>query len=143
MKSKLMNISRAAALAVCAFAVTDVRAMSLPNVTMNVPFDFVVSGKTLPAGEYVVMRANNQSAVPAFVIRNTRTNKASIAVMMQRSRDAADKAEAVFQCADNTCYLREMKITGSESFFAPVPRNAAAQKERITSIGLRPAVNAD
>ena len=142
MKSKLMNISRAAALAVCAFAATDARASSLPNVTMNVPFDFVVSGKTLPAGEYMIVQANNQSAIPAFVIRNTRTKTASIAVMSQRTRDYADKAEAVFQCADNTCYLREMKITGSESFVAPVPHKAA-QKERITSIGLRASVNAD
>jgi hypothetical protein len=141
MRNKLINITRAAALAVCAFTATQAHATSLPNVAMSVPFDFVVSGKTLPAGAYMVARVNGISPVPAFVIRNVRTHTASIAVMSVRSRNAADKAEVVFNCSDNKCYLCEMKITGVESYIAPVPRNS--QKERVTSIALRPTINAD
>lgn len=142
MKNKLINISRAAALAICAFAATQSQAMSLSNMAVNVPFDFVVSGKTMPAGEYVVLRASSQSATPAFVFRNLRTNTASIAVMAQRTRNTADNAEVVFNCVETKCYLREMKITGFESFVASVPRGVS-QKERVTAIPLRTAINAD
>ena len=143
MKNKLMNISRAAALAVCAFAATELRAMSLPNVAMNVPFDFVVSGKTLPAGEYRVLRANGETGLPAFVFRNVRTSRSAIAVMSQRSAGVSDKAEVVFNCSDNKCYLREMKVIGRESYMVPLPRKTSTQKEKMTSIALRQVVNAD
>ncbi len=142
MKNKLINISRAAALAMCAFAATQAQALEFSNVAVNVPFDFVVSGKTMPAGEYIVLRTNNQGATPTFVFRNMRTNTASIAVMSQRTRDTSDKAEVVFNCVENKCYLREMKVTGLESFVAPTPR-IVSQKERITAIPLRTVVNAD
>ncbi|HZO56674.1 MAG TPA: hypothetical protein VFB63_28450 [Bryobacteraceae bacterium] len=143
MKNKLMNISRAAALAVCAFAATEAQAGSMPDILMNVPFDFVVSGKTLPAGEYRVFRANTMSATPAFVVRNMRTKSAAIAVMMQRTPGGSDKAEATFVCSENKCYFRDMKVNGMESYFAAVPRKSSAQKEKMTSVALRPSVNAD
>ena len=36
------------------------RAQELDQITVNVPYDFVVSGKTLPAGAYRVKRANDR-----------------------------------------------------------------------------------
>ena len=141
MRHKLINLSRAAALAIFALAAAPTQASAMSNVSMTVPFDFVVSGKTLPAGTYVVLRANGQAGVPAFVIRNARTRSASIAVMPQRSSATADKAEAVFYCVEGECYLREMKVTGEAAYVAQVPRNV--QKERRASIPLRSGVHAD
>ena len=36
------------------------RAQAIDQITVNVPYDFVVSGKTLPAGAYRVKRANDR-----------------------------------------------------------------------------------
>jgi hypothetical protein len=142
MRNKLINISRAAALAICALAATQTHAAALPNVSMDVPFDFVVSGKTLPAGQYVIQRANSETGIPAFVIRNTRTRTASIAVMPQRSNGMSDKAEVVFLCMESKCFMREMKVTGQASYIANVPR--AVQKERTNaSVPLRSGILAD
>lgn len=143
MKTKLFQISRAAALAICAFGAAQLDARSLPFVKMTVPFDFVVSGKTMPAGEYQMFGMSNQAATPAFIIRNTRTHRASIAVMSQRSAGTGAQAEVTFLCRDAKCYLREMKTSGMESFIAPVPISTKVEKERMTSIPLLPGINAD
>ena len=142
MKSKLIGISGAAALAFCAFTTTSAQASPLPNVSVNVPFDFVVSGKTLPAGEYQVVGAASRASTAAFAVRNVRTKNAAIAVMPQRSAAPSGESQVVFSCFDSKCYLRELKVSGVESYIASTPR-APGQKERTISLGLRFTSHAD
>jgi len=143
MKSILTKISRAAAIAVCAFSATQIHASTMPNVTMNVPFEFVVSGKTLPAGEYSVFRANGPSGIPALAIRNTKTANGAITFTSQRSVEGAGKSEATFVCRESKCYFVELKTSSMESYVAPVPRVSRSQKERMISLGVRTSAHAD
>lgn len=134
----LTNISRAAALALCAFAATQVNAMNFPEVKVAVPFDFIVSGKTLPAGTYSLVQSSAPTGMPTFVMRNERTRKGVYVVMGQR--EAADaknnQAQAVFACAAGDCYFREIKIPGSDSFLTSTPKRTPAKAEKLISLNL-------
>ena len=54
-----------------------VRADLSRNLKANIPFDFTVNGKTLPAGEYIVERG---SAPNVLVIRSWKTKQAAGAI---------------------------------------------------------------
>jgi len=138
MTRTLTNLTRAAALAICAFAATQVHAMILPQVKVDVPFDFIVSGKAMPAGEYSLVQANAPSGVPTFVMRNERTRKGVYVVMSQRAvADATNnQAQAVFACRAGDCYFREIKIPGSDNFLTPIPKTTPAQHEKLISLNL-------
>lgn len=47
-------------------------------ITVNVPFDFVVGKKTLPAGEYTVRENSSTGPNATLLIQNTRTKVAVI-----------------------------------------------------------------
>jgi hypothetical protein len=49
------------------------RAQDLDKVVVNVPFEFVAGGQTLPAGGYSVSRVSDQTC-PALVIRSYDNN---------------------------------------------------------------------
>jgi hypothetical protein len=50
-------------------AVTSVKAQNTGNMSISIPFDFAVSGKTLPAGEYYLQRSTEGAQV-VVQIRN-------------------------------------------------------------------------
>lgn len=138
MTRTLINMSRAAALAICAFAATSAHAMNPPEIKMAVPFDFIVAGKTLPAGSYSLVQANAPSGVPTFVMRNERTRKGVYVVMSQRAvADAANnQAQAVFACRAGDCFFREIKVPGMDNFLTPIPKHNPAQTEKLISLNL-------
>lgn len=52
-----------------ALAATSARAQSSENFKVDVPFDFTIGNKTLPAGEYDVKKMNESSS--ALMVRST------------------------------------------------------------------------
>ncbi|MBK7927282.1 MAG: hypothetical protein IPJ98_07220 [Bryobacterales bacterium] len=112
--------------------------MNPPEIKMAVPFDFIVAGKTLPAGAYSLIQANAPSGVPTFIMRNERTRKGVYVVMSQRAAaDAANnQAQAVFTCRAADCYFREIKVPGMDNFLAPIPKHTPAQTEKLISLNL-------
>jgi len=54
---------------VCAAALLAAAASAgdLDRLIVNIPYDFVVSGKTLPAGTYAVQRLNDNDEHPIFI----------------------------------------------------------------------------
>jgi hypothetical protein len=134
----LTNISRAAALAICAFAATQANAMNLPQLKVDIPFDFTVSGKTLPAGTYSLVLSSAPTGMPTFVMRNERTRKGVYVVMSQREKaDATNhQAQVSFACTAGDCYFREIKVPGSDNFLTPTPKRNPAQTEKLISLNL-------
>ena len=69
------------ALFVAAFCLVSVMAVPMPaqsfSVKANVPFAFVVAGKTMPAGEYAL--DNEVPAVTAVRLRNLDSREAAVA----------------------------------------------------------------
>ena len=44
-------------------AVSSIQAQNAGNMSVNIPFDFAVSGKTLPAGDYYLQRSTEGAQV--------------------------------------------------------------------------------
>jgi uncharacterized protein (DUF58 family) len=65
MKSKVLSVC-AALLLLVAVGALPARGQSSIKLEANIPFDFIIGGKTLPAGEYTINTARNQPAVLIF-----------------------------------------------------------------------------
>jgi len=139
MKRTLLQFSRAAALAICAFAASQAQAVNLPSASMKVPFDFVVSGKTMPAGEYTIIHTNASGGPSTFILREARTRKGAYAVMSIRGGlvPASNGAHVSFTCNSGACYLRELSLPGRESYIGLMPRAAEDRQERLISLNFR------
>ena len=101
-----------ASLGLLTFAVTLAQAQS--RITVKVPFNFVISNKTFPAGQYSVSSSRDRLTVqdatgkPVFVgIANAVSG-----------RRVGETGQLVFHCYDDRCFLSEFwtptRETGSQ-----------------------------
>jgi hypothetical protein len=98
------------------------KAQVVDQIVVTIPFEFVVAGKTLPAGTYRVNRASDDRW--AGLIFSGVENRAGAIVLPNDVEDAhADKAHLSFETAGNEHFLS--KIETADSVFAiPVSRTA-------------------
>jgi hypothetical protein len=86
------------------------------EVTVKVPFPFVVHGQTLPAGEYVVAPATDDSAV--MIIRGGNPRHESMALVETIPADGHDQAgdtpSLTFRHVENEYRLSTIWESGTE-----------------------------
>ena len=140
MKNKLFHVSRAAALALCAFASSHLQAALVPSLTVTVPFDFIVSGKTLPAGNYHVVTSNSIGGTPVLIFRRQGAGTGALTMVSHRAPKASEElksAQVVFACRAESCYMNEVRIPGWDGYIAALPKLSPAQKERQIALDAR------
>jgi hypothetical protein len=71
------------------------------KVTANIPFDFMVSGKTLPAGTYTVVQGTSRNTL---VIRN-KANSVAISAITMEATDKTKAPRLVFRSYGNQRFL--------------------------------------
>jgi hypothetical protein len=94
----------------------------LDHVVVTIPYEFVVAGKTLPAGTYRVNRVfdSNERAV----VLNSFENRASAIVLPSEVASAhADKARVSFEQVGDQHFLSKIE-TGDTVFTIPVSSSA-------------------
>ncbi len=96
------------------------------NLRGKIPFEFTVSGKTMPAGTYEVMKTD--SVAPIWVLGNLDTKQRAVAVSTSTAPDRAknerDKPVLTFRCAGEKCALSGLYGTGNVTGVAfPMPAN--------------------
>jgi len=109
MKKRTLQL---ASLGLLTFAVTLAQAQS--RITVKVPFNFVISNKTFPAGQYSVSASRDYLTVqdstgkPIYI---GMTNAVS-------GRRVGETGQLVFHCYDDRCFLSEFwtptRETGSQ-----------------------------
>lgn len=116
-------------------AVVPALAQTPTIIKADVPFDFSVGGKVLPAGEYTVTERTGSSAI---LVRSADSAESVFVLAMWSSKKAGDENTAmVFHRVDNHYYLSGIKVEG-ESFGRELVKSPA---ERETEgAGLRPIV---
>jgi hypothetical protein len=86
------------------------------EVIVKVPFPFVVQGRSLPAGKYVVSRVSEDRS--ALVIRGEDANRRSIAIFLTMPADghdpAGDKPALTFSRFENGYRLSTIWESASE-----------------------------
>lgn len=131
---KKQILATAAALVFTALAPTQTHAQQ--SVLANIPFDFQVGNKTMPAGEYRVRLALTSSNEAVQLVEYT-DSSLSIFTLTNSIESTAKNVDPklVFHCYDNECFLSEIWM-GSTSGrqLAPSRREreasrAAAEKE--------------
>ena len=85
------------------------------NLKANIPFDFIVAGKTLPAGMYN-MKSVGSNQNDAVVVRGE-TSKDGAMVMGHRveSREAATQSKLVFRRYGHRYFLSQLWQQGDSS----------------------------
>ena len=74
------------------------------GVRVNVPFQFWVSGKTLPAGSYVLSSRRDR-----MLIRNADGNETAIALASNVSgHSESNNGKVVFRCYHSQCFLSQL-----------------------------------
>lgn len=122
MKKQTLNVvvtlSMIITLAVAGFAALN------RKVEANVPFDFMVNGKTLPAGQYTVTPSGNGSTL---IIRSAETKQAAAVITRacEASRDA--KPQLIFHRYGNQYFLAKIvgATSGNELMKSEAEREAA------------------
>lgn len=98
----------AAAMAFTTLAPTQSHAQQ--GALANIPFDFAVGNKTMPAGEYEVQRVPSNDAALQLI---QRTDSSVSAFALTNAIDGIGKnaqPKLVFHCYDHECFLSEVWI---------------------------------
>ena len=106
------------------FAVTLAQAQS--RITVNVPFNFVISERTFPAGQYSVssfrdrLTVQDSTGKPVFIgISNSVSG-----------RRVGDTGQVVFHCYDDRCFLSEFWTPTREDGSQLLPSRYEAELAR-------------
>jgi hypothetical protein len=110
------------------------------QIVVNIPYEFVVAGKTLPSGTYRVNRLSDIH--PEVLILSSFENRAS-AMLLSSTRvesSSADKPEVSFEQIDGQRFLSKIE-TANHVFTIPVSRSeileTAARSHSGTSASAR------
>ena len=119
-------------LGLAAFAAAT-RALEIDQIIVNVPYEFVAGGKTLPAGTYRVKRANDHDTrVLAITSFENRQGVLLLSSDISPTRD--DKPALSFDVIGNQHFLSRIE-TGEHIFTIPVstkPAQVIAMKKQTT-----------
>jgi len=97
----------------------------------DIPFAFVVSNRTLPAGHYTISQLFAGGAV--FSVNDG--NHFSSSVMLANLEvDKAENSKLSFACDGKVCVLAKVRAPGSDTTYALVP--SALQKALPRSVGM-------
>jgi hypothetical protein len=118
-------------------------AQELSRIVVEVPFEFIVNGKTLPAGRYRVQRQFSDSDSVFYIGREGGAEGTSFTTSSALDMSAPNNAALVFHHYGSTYYLSEI-LTGSRNtgYRLPVSRaeRAAArvQASAASTAGAQP-----
>ena len=99
-------------MAVFGLAVVSTKAQSANGVRAEVPFDFIVGNKTLPAGKIIARRMTSAEAGP-MEISNLEDGQMALRIGRRMSgTDYSERGKLVFHRYGNRHYLAEVWIPG-------------------------------
>ena len=111
------------------------KGQSVDQIVVNIPYEFVVAGKTLPAGTYRVNRVPN--SIERLLVFSSFENRTSAIVLATDVENIpADKAQISLEQVEGQYFLSKIE-TADHVFNIPVSRSAimeaAARSRNVTS----------
>ncbi len=110
------------------------RGQAFDQIVVNIPYDFVVAGKTLPAGTYKVNRVSVTDR--ALILSSVENRASAIVLATQIESTSADKPQVSFEQVGGERFLSKIE-TSNHVFTIPVSRSeileAAARSQSGTS----------
>jgi len=81
----------------------------------NIPFDFQISGKTVPAGQYIVKLADDQRML---IFHSVATGRSSMTLVMPSKSGTPETPQLIFRHNGERYTLESAWFTGVQSSFA-------------------------
>jgi len=111
------------------------------RVTADIPFDFTVGEKSMPAGKYIVQK--HQTTNHLLVVQGRDSNKAAYAMFNDSTKSrGAEKTVLVFHRYGNEYFLSQMwaagDSSGSELSISKAERKARKGADRNIAQNLEP-----
>ena len=104
---------------------TAAKAETRGGLKVTLPFEFVVDGKTLPAGTYTVSHlAHDKNEV--LILNNYEVRTSVFLLPIGVDSASADKDEVSFQRLGEQLFLSSIRI-GHDVYSIPVPRSAVLE----------------
>jgi hypothetical protein len=97
------------------------KAQAVDQVVVNIPFEFVVAGKTLPAGNYRVNRVSETDS-RLLVLSSFENNASAVLLPTEVASSLDDKARVTFEQVGDQHFLSKIE-TADHSFTIPVSRS--------------------
>jgi hypothetical protein len=94
------------------------RGQAVDQIVVNIPYDFVVGGKTLPAGTYKVNRVTDTNE-RVLIIRSFENRASAMVVAAQVESTSADKVQVSFEQVGGERFLSKIE-TANHVFTIPV-----------------------
>jgi len=114
-------------------------AQDLDHLVVKIPYAFVASGKTLPAGTYTLVRASN-SDTRTLVLNNFEKHASVIVVAETVENNYTAKSEVSFEQVGGQIFLSQIQ-TADHLFTIPVTRAEMLQASAKSHSGT-PATSA-
>ena len=94
----------------------------------NIPFDFQITGKTVPAGQYIVKLADNQRML---VFQNVATGRSVMTLVMQSKSGTPETPKLIFRHNGERYTLDSAWFAGLHTSYATLQRKGdRADSER-------------
>jgi hypothetical protein len=114
---------------------TAAKGQVIDQIVVNIPYEFVAAGKTLPAGTYTVNRVSS-IAQEALILSSFENGAGAIVFSTQVENSSADKAQVTFEQVGGQHFLSKIE-TADHLFIIPIShsaiREAAAKSPSGTS----------
>ena len=123
-------------LSVMLAALTPVRAQAVLGVHVTIPFDFVVAGESFQAGDYYLRR----DSAPQGVLMITNRDEMTSSFFMADFDDhpvPQGRSRLIFDRYEDQYFLREVWVTGAESYKLPESRAERSVKRESARGGLQ------
>ena len=105
------------------------------SMMANIPFQFSVGDKVLPAGEYTVVQINPASDRAVLRLRNRDGSASALVQMNLTIAKATENAKLVFNCYGNRYFFAQAWIDGDrDGLQASKPRAERAIKRELAGI---------
>ena len=130
-------------MAVLGFAVLGgtVKAQVLDQIVVNVPFEFVVGGKTLPAGAYRANRVSTTGERSEGLVLSSLDNRAGVIVLPIEVEDArGDKPQLTFERVGDQHFLSKIE-TADSVYNIQVSRSATLLASTTSHTGAASSAN--
>ena len=110
------------------------KAQAVDQVMVNIPFEFVVAGKTLPAGNYRVNRVS-QTDSRTLVLSSFENNVSTMVHPAEVESSSDDKAQVSFEEVGGEYFLSKIE-TANHLFTISVSRSAILEAAARSHSGI-------
>ena len=108
-----------------------------PQLVAEIPFQFNVGNKTLPAGEYLVRSISDDSPTVVLNIQSRDGNASAMLIMRSVEGRAANSAKLLFNRYGNQYFFAQMWVDG-EKLGLEAPRSRTERAAQLELARIKP-----